>query len=115
MSVRGAAARLCCDRRQKAELMLPDSTSLLMAIAALCAVLALIWVSARVARAAGLVRPTRAGVHSVAVLETVALDPRRRLHLVGCAGRQVLLLTGGGADLVVGWLGDAAPDAERAP
>ena len=29
--------------------------------------------------------------------ETVALDPRRRLHLVQCGQRQVVLLTGGSA------------------
>jgi flagellar protein FliO/FliZ len=41
------------------------------------------------------------------VRETIALDPRRRLHLVQCADRQVILLTGGAQDLVVGWVPDA--------
>ena len=34
----------------------------------------------------------------------LALDARRRLSLVQVGGRQVLLLTGGGQDQVVGWL-----------
>jgi flagellar protein FliO/FliZ len=38
------------------------------------------------------------------IQETVALDTRRRLHLVRCGQRQVLLLTGGTQDVVVGWI-----------
>lgn len=41
------------------------------------------------------------------VAETVALDPKRRIHLLDCQGKRVLLLTGGTQDLVVGWLPDA--------
>jgi hypothetical protein len=40
----------------------------------------------------------------LARLETVALDPRRRLHLVKCGDRRVVLLVGGSQDIVVGWL-----------
>ena len=36
--------------------------------------------------------------------ETLALDRTRRLHLVACDGRDLLLLTGGATDVVVGWL-----------
>jgi flagellar protein FliO/FliZ len=36
--------------------------------------------------------------------ESVALDPRRRVHVLQCGERQVVLLTGGGQDLVVGWI-----------
>jgi flagellar protein FliO/FliZ len=36
--------------------------------------------------------------------ESIALDPRRRLHLVQCGERQVILMTGGGQDIVVGWM-----------
>jgi flagellar protein FliO/FliZ len=43
----------------------------------------------------------------LALRETVALDPRRRLHLVQCGERQVVLLTGGTQDIVVGWIDDA--------
>lgn len=41
------------------------------------------------------------------VTETLALDPKRRVHLLECQGRRVLLLTGSTQDLVVGWLPDA--------
>jgi hypothetical protein len=36
--------------------------------------------------------------------QTIALDARRRLLLVRCGGRRVLLMTGGPQDAVVGWL-----------
>ena len=81
-------------------------TPALTAIAALMAVLALIWVAGRLARASGLgLRRSigRAG-RVMGIEEALALDPRRRLLLVRCEGRRVLLLTGGSADLVVGWL-----------
>jgi len=83
-----------------------DITPLLTGGAALVAVLALIWVAGRLARATGLgaVRRTgRAGSRALAVEEVLALDQRRRLLLVRCAEGRVLLLTGG-TDLVVGWL-----------
>jgi flagellar protein FliO/FliZ len=38
--------------------------------------------------------------------ESIALDPRRRVHLVQCGQRQVILLTGGGQDVVIGWMQD---------
>jgi flagellar protein FliO/FliZ len=41
------------------------------------------------------------------VTETLALDPKRRVHLLECQGKHVLLLTGGTQDVVVGWLPDA--------
>lgn len=76
----------------------------LTALAALCAVLALVWIAAHAARVAGLGR-LRQGGRMLAVEEQVALDPRRRLVLVRCGERRVVLLTGGGSDVVVGWLG----------
>lgn len=36
--------------------------------------------------------------------ETIALDPRRRIHLVACDGKRIVLLTGGPQDLLIGWL-----------
>ena len=38
------------------------------------------------------------------VEESVALDTRRRLVLVRCDEKSLLLLTGGAQDQVVGWL-----------
>jgi flagellar protein FliO/FliZ len=43
---------------------------------------------------------------TLVVRESIALDPKRRLHIVQCGERQVILLTGGGQDLVVGWMPD---------
>jgi hypothetical protein len=43
------------------------------------------------------------------VKESIALDARRRLHLVQHGDRMVLLLTGGESDLVIGWIDGPAP------
>ena len=76
------------------------ATSLLMAVPALALVLALAVGAGRLAR---LVRPAIAGQEtgSLRVIERVALDNRRRLTLVRCAGREMLLLTGGPSDVAV--------------
>jgi flagellar protein FliO/FliZ len=79
------------------------SSTILSAVAALLAVLALIWIAARMARFSGMARrPAAAGV--LQVQDVLVLDARRRLHLVRCDGRRVLVLTGGTQDVVVGWL-----------
>ncbi len=73
---------------------------LLTAALALAGVLGALVLALRGLRAAGMARGgTRLGVE-----EAVALDARRRLVLVRCDGRQLLLLTGGAQDQVVGWL-----------
>ena len=36
--------------------------------------------------------------------ESLAIDPRRRIHVVSCGGSQLLLLTSGQRDVVIGWL-----------
>jgi flagellar protein FliO/FliZ len=76
--------------------------SWLLAAGALAAVLVLIWLAQRAARFGGIGR-FRAGAR-LAVQESIALDTRRRLLLVQCDDRCVLLLTGGAQDVVVGWL-----------
>lgn len=38
--------------------------------------------------------------------QVLALDPRRRLCLVRCGDRRLLLLTGGPRDVSLGWLTD---------
>jgi flagellar protein FliO/FliZ len=88
--------------------MVITTFSMLSALAALIAVLALIWLVGRAARFSGLARRPATG-RSLVVQDVIALDVRRRLHLVQCDGRQVLLLTGGGQDVVVGWLDQARP------
>jgi flagellar biogenesis protein FliO len=82
----------------------PWLTSLLTAGGALIAVLALILLAGRLARSGGLGAPRTGRARSLTILETTSLDSRRRLHLVACDGRRVVLLTGGGSDLLVGWL-----------
>ncbi|MBV8400255.1 MAG: flagellar biosynthetic protein FliO [Acetobacteraceae bacterium] len=84
--------------------MNPSFSYLLTALAALAAVLALIWAAQRVARLAGLTSARPASGRRLAVEEAVALDPRRRIHLIRCDERQVLVLTGGAQDVVLGWL-----------
>ena len=82
--------------------MLLSPTAILAALAALCAVLGLVLLGARAARASGL---GQVGAGRRLILqEALALDRDRRLHVVRCDGQDLLLLTGGGSDLVVGWL-----------
>ena len=76
--------------------------AILLACAALAAVLALILLAGRIARAGGWVRKPAGG--RLALVQGLALDQRRRLHLVRCDDREILLLTGGTTDLVIGWL-----------
>ncbi len=85
--------------------------TLIMAIAALALVLGMVLLAQRAARWGGLV-PRGGG--RLALVEAIAIDPRRRLTLVRCDERQVLVLTGGGQDVVVGWI-DPPPGAEGAP
>jgi flagellar protein FliO/FliZ len=79
--------------------------------AALAAVLGLIWLLTRAARFSGLARVGQTTGRILSVEAVTALDTRRRLHLVRCGERRVLLLTGGQQDVVVGWLGanESAP------
>jgi len=72
-------------------------------IAALLAVLALIGLAAHALKS---LRP-RLGVPvsgALAIQGVLALDARRRIYLISCADRRVVLMTGGGNDVVLGWL-----------
>lgn len=83
-------------------------TSVLTVVVALVAVLGLIWLVGRAARFGGMARrPATGGLLSVQ--DVLALDARRRLHLIKCDERRVLLLTGGAHDVVVGWLDREQP------
>ncbi len=77
-----------------------QSSSITLAVAALVGVLALVLLTARAARATGLARPTSG---RLAVQDSLALDRARRLVIVRCDGRDLLLLVGS-TDHVVGWL-----------
>ncbi len=78
-----------------------DPATWITAAAALAGVVALILLAGRLARRAGLA-PEGSG--RLRVEESITLDTRRRLVLVRCDGRALLLLTGGAQDQVVGWL-----------
>lgn len=78
-----------------------DPTAWITAAASLAGVVALILLAGRLARRTGLAPQ---GNGRLRVEETIALDARRRLLLVRCDGRALLLLTGGAQDQVVGWL-----------
>ena len=74
-------------------------------IGALTGVLALILATTRLFQLS-LWRPQPRPGRTLILRESIALDPRRRLHIVQCGPRHVILLTGGGQDLVVGWMQD---------
>lgn len=86
--------------------MTMEPTAWITAAAALVGVIALVLVAGRLARRSGLAPQ---GGRRLRVEESVSIDTRRRLVLVRCDGRAVLLLTGGGQDQVVGWLPEAGP------
>ena len=88
-------------------------SSLLPALAALAAVLALVLLAGRAARLTGLARS--APGRRLSVQDSLTLDRVRRVHIIRCDGRDVLVVTGGGADVVLGWLPSAAPGGEAAP
>jgi flagellar protein FliO/FliZ len=73
------------------------------AIVALLAVLALIGLAAHAVRA---FCPRRHGPSpgTLRIQDVLALDGRRRIYLIACADRRVLVMTGGGSDVVLGWL-----------
>ena len=74
-------------------------------VAVLIGVVALIVATAKCFQFSGWRPQTRSG-RTLILRESIALDPRRRVHIVQCGGRQVVLLTGGGQDLVIGWMQD---------
>lgn len=80
--------------------------TLIAATGALALVIALVLLAQRAARWGGL---APRGTGRLAIVEAIALDPRRRLCLVRCDQRHLLLVTGGAQDVVVGWIDDPAP------
>lgn len=97
----------------------PFPTSLGLALAALALVLGLIWLSGRIAQCLGLqsLGLQSLGLQSLGrsrgvprtgtrllITETLRIDPKRQLLLLRCDEREMLILTGGGPDLLVGWL-----------
>lgn len=74
-----------------------------LTLAALAATIGAILLAAAIARRSGLAATAKTG-RRLAIVETIALDPRRRLVLARCDGAEALLLVGGEADQVVGWI-----------
>jgi len=82
--------------------------------AALCAVIGLVLLAARVARWLGFGRQAPLRMRPQARLMAQAslpLDRIRTVHIIRCDGREVALLTGGSTDLLLGWLPDDRSDA----
>lgn len=76
--------------------------TLLTGAAALVTVLALVLLAARILRASGI-----AGLRASARLslhDSLMIDRTRSMRIVRCDGRDLLLLVGGGTDVVIGWL-----------
>ena len=94
--------------------MVITSASVLTVAVTLVAVLALIWLAGRAARFGGLARRPASG-RLLSVQDVIALDSRRRLYLIECQDKRVLLLTGGDQDVVVGWLSERPTVADRVP
>ena len=80
--------------------------SMLPGFAVLCAILAVIFLGGRAARHFGLVRKPEGT--RLSVVESLSLDARRRLVLVKCDERHVLILAGQ-TDQVVSWLPATPP------
>ena len=79
--------------------------SILLVVGVLIGVIALIGAVAKLVQFSGW-RPQSRSSRTLILRESIALDPRRRIHLVQCGPRQVILLTGGGQDLIIGWMQD---------
>jgi flagellar protein FliO/FliZ len=82
-----------------------NGQTMLLVVGALIGVLAFIVLAARLFQMGVWRTQPRLG-RTLILRESVALDPRRRVHLLQCGQRQVVLLTGGGQDLVIGWIQD---------
>ena len=74
------------------------------ALAIVLAVLAITYQLAARFKLPGRLAGTTGAARTLAIEQSLALDPRRRLLLIRCEGRQLLLLTGGPQDLLIGWM-----------
>jgi hypothetical protein len=93
--------------------MLPGAVQTAGAVAALGVVIVLILLAGRAARLMPALRRADGGA-AIRLRATLALDGRRRLHLVEADGHQALVLTGGGQDVLLAWnrggaVGDGPP------
>ena len=77
-------------------------TNIFSALVALATVVGLVLLVGRVARSVGLAR-ARTG-QRLALRDSIAIDRTRSLRIVSCDGRDLLILIGGGSDVMLGWL-----------
>ncbi|MBL8532092.1 MAG: FliO/MopB family protein [Hyphomonadaceae bacterium] len=89
-----------------------DWTDWARALFALMATLALIGAVAYGARRLGMLQHGAQAQRRLKIGETLMLDPRRRLVIVRCDGREHLLLLSPGGDVVVSEFDAKAPDPE---
>jgi flagellar protein FliO/FliZ len=82
--------------------------SLLLSISALASVLGLIWLIQRLLRAGRLrtafaawLPPPGRDPGRLRLVQSLTVDPRRRVLLIACDDREVLVLTGGPNDLLL--------------
>jgi flagellar protein FliO/FliZ len=89
--------------------MLERGATLMAVLLAILAVPGVLWRMLRGMRPAVLalrLRPTR---RLLSIQEMLPLDGKRRLVMVRCGERNLLLLIGGAQDRVVAWLEDSTP------
>lgn len=84
---------------------------IILVFPALALVLGLAVLTGRAAQRLGLA--PRAPGGRLELVQAVALDGRRRVQLVRCDERHVLVLTGGASDVLLGWVD--RPGREAAP
>lgn len=77
-------------------------TTVVTSALALATVLGLVVLAGRALRGFGIAgfRPSS----RLALRESISIDRNRSLRIVACDERELLLLVGGGTDLVIGWL-----------
>ena len=86
--------------------------NLSLALLALLGVVALILLARRLALLLPRLSGLPGGDGPLRLEQAIPLDTSRRLLLVRCGARRVLLLTGGAQDVVVGWLDPASENPE---
>jgi flagellar protein FliO/FliZ len=84
-----------------------ESGLLLRAAASLAAVVIMALLAGRLVRARLRLPPQQPG--ALRLRATLALDTRRRLHLVETEAGPVLILTGGGSDSLLPWPSHTTP------
>ena len=80
-----------------------NAVSIFSALGVLASVVGLVLLAGRIAMRFPFRSQSGPG-RSLALRESIALDTKRRGHLLQCGDRQVVLLTGGSQDIVVGWM-----------